>query len=226
MVQILSSSKKLNTGRISTLTLFSSELESLAGSWATDITLEGWELVLPGAGKMILIVPKGSLKEAFPWALAFTWSPCLLGRYRNYCNIPSLTSCSIWFHRVLQSSVICPRSWWYWQWRLWLRLMGSPPILFGHLKYDSFLILSKTWCTGSRTIVSITWVAIDPDCLAKFLRGRLLLYWFDLRDNLNLPFPLLLVFLDLLILVNTVYELTYTPNWLPGQQLPQIMLGR
>jgi len=82
---------------------------------------------------MTLIVPNRGLEEAFPYALDPTWSPCLLSRYKNCCNLPSLTSCSRWFHRVLQSSVVCPRSWWYWQWRLWLHLKRSPPILFDHL---------------------------------------------------------------------------------------------
>ena len=40
---------------------------------------------------------------------------------------------------------------------------------------------------------------------------------FILRDILSLPFPLLLVFLDPLILVNTVYEPTHTPYRLFGQ---------
>ena len=46
------------------------------------------------------------------------------------------------------------------------------------------------------------------------------------RDNLHLSFPLLLVFLDPLILVNTVHEPTHTPYKLLGQQLSQIILGR
>ena len=47
-----------------------------------------------------------------------------------------------------------------------------------------------------------------------------------LRDHLSLPLPLLLVFLDPLIQVNTIYKLTYTPSKLPGQRLPQLMLDR
>ena len=38
-----------------------------------------------------------------------------------------------------------------------------------------------------------------------------------LKDNLNFPFPLLLVFLDPFILINTVHELMYTPYMLFGQ---------
>ena len=176
MVPILSSSEKLNADRISTLALFGLKLESSACSQAIDITLKGWEPVLPGAIKMTLIVPKGGLEEAFPWAPGLAWPHCPLGRYKNCCNLPSLTSCSIWFYRVLQSSVVCPRSWWYWQWRLWLHLKGSPLIFFCHLKYGLFLIFSKTWCTGSRNTVLTTWEAIKPDCLPKSLWGLLLLW--------------------------------------------------
>jgi len=65
MVLTLSSSKKLNTGRTSTLALFGLGLESSACGKATDITLEGCEPVLPRAAKMTLIVPKWGLEEAF-----------------------------------------------------------------------------------------------------------------------------------------------------------------
>ena len=37
-----------------------------------------------------------------------------------------------------------------------------------------------------------------------------------LRDNLSLPLPLLLVFLDLFILINSVHELTYTISRFPN----------
>jgi len=64
MALILSSSKKLNAGRVSNLALFGPELAPSAGSRATDITLEQQELVLLRAAKMTLIVPKGDLEEA------------------------------------------------------------------------------------------------------------------------------------------------------------------
>ena len=73
--------------------------------------------------------------------------------------------------------------------------MGSPPILFGHLKYGSFLIFSKTWCIGSRNTVLTIWGAVGPDCLAKSLQGLLLLYLSDLKSLLSwwitlaFPFP-------------------------------------
>ena len=38
---------------------------------------------------------------------------------------------------------------WYVQYRFWFLRDGSPPILFGHLKNDSFFIRSKISCTGS-----------------------------------------------------------------------------
>ena len=44
-----------------------------------------------------------------------------------------------------------------------------------------------------------------------------------LRDNLILSFPLLLVFLDLLVLINTIHKLTNTPYRLLGQGFSQIM---
>ena len=45
-----------------------------------------------------------------------------------------------------------------------------------------------------------------------------------LRDNLSLSPPLLLVFLDPFIFVNTVHKPTHTPYQLLGQRLSQIML--
>ena len=47
-----------------------------------------------------------------------------------------------------------------------------------------------------------------------------------LRDHFNFPLSLLLVLLDPLVLVNTVHELTHTPNRFPGQRLPQIVLDK
>ena len=44
-----------------------------------------------------------------------------------------------------------------------------------------------------------------------------------LRDNLILSFALLLVFLDLLVLINTIHKLTNTPYRLLGQGFSQIM---
>ena len=65
MVPTLSSSKKLNAGRAFILALFGILLDSLAGSWVTDITLKGCKLILPGTAKRTSIVPYGGLEEAF-----------------------------------------------------------------------------------------------------------------------------------------------------------------
>ena len=46
-----------------------------------------------------------------------------------------------------------------------------------------------------------------------------------LRDNLTLPLTLLLVFLNSLVLINTIYKPTNTPYQLLGQGFSQIMLG-
>ena len=73
--------------------------------------------------------------------------------------------------------------------------MGFPPILFGHLKNDSSLIFSKTWCIGSRNTALITWVLASPDCPAKSLWVWLLLYRSDLKSLISwritiaIPFP-------------------------------------
>ena len=66
VVPTLSSSEKLNASRASILAFFSILLDSLAGSWVTDITLEGCEPILTEAAKMMLIVPNGGFEEAFP----------------------------------------------------------------------------------------------------------------------------------------------------------------
>ena len=42
---------------------------------ATDITLDGQDLVFPGAEKMTLIVPKKGLKETSLRASEFAWLP-------------------------------------------------------------------------------------------------------------------------------------------------------
>ena len=47
---------------MSILALFSPELESLAGSRAMDITLDGEDPVLPRVAKMTLIIPRGGLE--------------------------------------------------------------------------------------------------------------------------------------------------------------------
>jgi len=63
---------------------------------------------------MTLIVPKGALKEASLRDSKPAWHPCPLRWYKNCFSLPSRTSCSRWFHKVLQSSVVCLQSWWYW----------------------------------------------------------------------------------------------------------------
>ena len=47
-----------------------------------------------------------------------------------------------------------------------------------------------------------------------------------LRDHFSFPLSLLLVLLNPLILLNTVHDLTHTPNQFPGQRLSQILLGK
>ena len=75
MVPILSSSEKPRIGWVFFIALFGSELESLAGSRATNITLEGQELVLPEAAKMIFIIPNRGLKESSFRDSKSVWPP-------------------------------------------------------------------------------------------------------------------------------------------------------
>ena len=60
--------------------------------------------------------------------------------------------------------------------------------------WSTLNFFSKIWCTGSQNTVLTTWVAVDLDCLAKSLRGRLLFYLSDLTSLLScettLAFPL------------------------------------
>ena len=192
-VPTLSSLEKLNAGQTSILLLFGSRLEFWTSGGATNITLEGWELILARVARITLIMPKGSLEVVSFWDPNPAWLSYPLGWYKNCFNFPLLTSYSKWLHKVLQSFVVRPRSWWYWQWRLWLLFVGSPPILFGHLKYGSIFIFSKTWCTSSWNTMLTTWVTVNLDCLAKSLRWWLLLYLSDLKSLLSFtlafPFP-------------------------------------
>ena len=72
--------------------------------------------------------------------------------------------------------------------------MVSPAILFGHLKYDSFLIFSNTRCIGFRNTVLTVCVLVAPDCPTKSLLRRLLLYRSVLKSliswGITFSFPL------------------------------------
>ena len=126
-VPTLSSSEKLKAGHNSILLLLESGIRIFANGQSIDITLDGWEPVLPRVVRITLIIPKSGLEEASFWVPDPIWLPCPLGWYKNYFNFPTLTNCSRWFHKVLHSFVVCPRSCWYWQWRFWLRFVRSPP---------------------------------------------------------------------------------------------------
>lgn len=104
IVSILSSAEKPKTNGASILALFGSKLLSSVDSQATDITLEGQELVLPGATKMTLIVPRGGLEEeslrgselvCLTWplewcsvALTSLLGPAGPNDPKDFCNLP------------------------------------------------------------------------------------------------------------------------------------------
>ena len=75
MVPTLFSFEKPRIGWVSILAHFVSELESLASSRATDITLEGQEPVLPEATKMIFIIPNRGLEESSLRDSESVWPP-------------------------------------------------------------------------------------------------------------------------------------------------------
>ena len=110
MVLILSLFEKSRTVWISILDFFGSELESLAGSRVTNITLDGQDLVLLGVAKMTLIVPRGSLEGASLRRSELVCSAQPLEWCNSYINFPSWTSCSKWSYKFLHSSVVCPWS--------------------------------------------------------------------------------------------------------------------
>ena len=89
MVPTLSSSEKPRTGWVSILALFGSKLESSAGSRATDITLEGQELVLPRTMKMTFIIPNGGFEESFLWGSESIWPLWLLEWCKSCLSFPS-----------------------------------------------------------------------------------------------------------------------------------------
>ena len=133
---------------------------------------------------MTFIVPMGGLKDMSLWGSWFVWLGWPLEGCKRCRNFPSRTNWSRWFHRFLQSSVVCPWSWWYWQYRLWLCFEESLAILFGHLKNGSFLTFSKTCRTDSLNTALTAYVLVDPDCPVKSLLGWLLLYRSDLKSFL------------------------------------------
>ena len=75
MVPALFLSEKPKVSLVSILALFDSDPSSSADNRATNIILEGQDLVLPRAAKMTLIVPKRGLEGAFFWESEFVWFP-------------------------------------------------------------------------------------------------------------------------------------------------------
>jgi len=63
------------------------------------------------------------------------------------------------------------------------------------LKYSSFFIFSRIWCTGSLNIILTTWAIAVLVCPAKSLQSLLLLYLSNLKSlqswgiTLTFPFP-------------------------------------
>ena len=101
MVPILSPSENPSTGEAHFLAFLDSQLSSSVESWATDITLERQEPVLPRAVRMTFIVPMGGLKEASLRVSRFACPYRPLEWCRRCLNFPSRTSWSKWYLRFL-----------------------------------------------------------------------------------------------------------------------------
>ena len=70
------------------------------------------------------------------------------------------------------------------------------------------LSIGRPWLPSKVSLRSVLIISIRPEILPL------------LRDNLNFPFPLLLVFLNPFILINLVHELVHTSDRLSCQRLP------
>ena len=60
---------------------------------------------------------------------------------------------------------------WYMQYMFWFLRDGSPPILFGHLKNDSFLIRSIILCTSSLNTTFTPSICASGSCILKSFFG-------------------------------------------------------
>ena len=121
----------------------------------------------------------------------------------NSFRYPAFTNCPIWSFNTRHCSVVCPLSLWYVQYKFWFLLDGSPPILFGHMKYGSFFIRSMILCTGSLNVVFTSPSCNFGSCILNSFQG---LGWNPLAavdDSL------------------TPHKLPYILGRLPHQWLPQ-----
>ena len=112
MVPCLSTSEKLNTNGTFILALFGIKLESSSEQQDTDIILKEQDPILPEIANMTFMVPRGGLGAAFPWNAEFVWLPRPLEWCKRCFSFLSQTNYSKWSHKFLQSSVVCPWSWW------------------------------------------------------------------------------------------------------------------
>ena len=102
-----------------------------------------------------------------------------------------------------------------WPFKVWLILKFFQDFVHWFSEHNTdYLSISSSRVPSKISLRSVVIVPIRPEIP------------FILKDHFSFPFSLLLVLFKPLILVNTVYELTHTPNWFPGQRLSQIMLSR
>ena len=168
---------------------------------------------------MTLMVPSGGLEGVFPRAPDLDWSLCPWGRYRNCCNFLSLTSCSRWFHSILQSLVV-----------LAMKALVAPQKVSTHsvrplevwLVFYLFQNLMHRFSKHNVNRLRSCRLRLP----SKIPLGSVIVVTVRLeippllRDNLALSLAFLLVLFNPLILVNSINELAYTDNRLPSQRFP------
>ena len=145
--------------------------------------------------------------------------PTLSGPLAHWANIETSLTFHLWPAIPDNSTKFCNLLWCVLTlggiaMKAWLRFIGSPPILFDHLKYGSFLIFFQDLMHWFSEHYANHLSSSRPRLPSKVSSGSIIVAF--VRLDALVPFPLLLVFLDPFILINIVHELTYT----------QIMLGR
>ena len=113
-VPTLSSSEKPKVRSASDLTFLDSQTcPSSSGFEATDITPGHEPALRVGVAKITLIVPKDGRVAISLWYPTLVWLTCPKGWCMNCFNFLAFTTWSRWSLKALQSSTVCPLSWWY-----------------------------------------------------------------------------------------------------------------
>lgn len=191
-------------------------LLSYLNLWEMGIILNKGPISLIRVAKMTLMVPKDGHGAVSLWRPKPDCSPCPNGWCMNCFRFPALAN---WFRksrRVLQSLVVWPRSWWYWQYRLWFYLVRPPlpnlirPLkvrltfdLLQHLIYKLFEYGVYCMCIMLGCLVK---ELPSQPVGSKTIKSRISLFW---CENLSLSFTLDLVVFYLFVLLYPIHQLVH-----------------